>query len=167
MQGAGADDHLPARAKGAHNPALLVFDADRAAAVKQDAPRPRAALHPQIGAPTHERLQIGARGAPPFAVLLGQLIEAAAFLLLAVEIVAHRKIRLARGLDEDRVEGIVRSRTRHIERAVRAMQRAGEILVGLRLDEIGQDVGPGPTARALSRPAIRNLRAFRGYRPWR
>ena len=34
------------------------------------------------------------------------------------------------------------------------MQRAGEILVGFRLDEIGQDVGPGPAASALLRPGF-------------
>ncbi len=50
LQGAGADDHLAPRAKAAHNSALLVFDADRAAAVEQDASRLRAGFHPQIGA---------------------------------------------------------------------------------------------------------------------
>ena len=59
------------------------------------------------------RMEIGARGAPAFAILLGQLVDAEAFLLLAVEIVAHRQLRLARGLDENVVERVVGARARH------------------------------------------------------
>ena len=45
-------------------------------------------------------------------------------------------------------------RERDIERSVRAVEAVGEILVALRLLEIGQHVGEGPAACALRGPMI-------------
>jgi len=67
-------------------------NADRAFALKQDTRGVRLRLDMKIVAAVHEGMGIAARGAPAFAVLLRHLVNADAFLLLAVKIVADRKL---------------------------------------------------------------------------
>jgi len=95
---------------------------------------------PQIVAPPDIGMQIGARRAPALAIFLSQLIDAEAFLILAVEIVAQGHLRLARGLEKNAVIGVIGARARHIERPVRPVETVAKILVALRLPEPGQDL---------------------------
>ena len=74
--------------------ALPVFDADRALAFEQDAGGVRAGLDAQIGAAADMRMEIGARRAPAFAVLLRHLVDAEAFMLLGIEILADPELAL-------------------------------------------------------------------------
>ena len=154
LQRAGAEDDFTAGAQLADSVILLVFDADGAAALEQNFSHARAAFDPQIIAPPDMGLKIGARRAPALAIFLSQLIDAEAFLILAVEIVAQGHLRLARGLDENAVIGVIGARARHIERPVRPVETVVKILVAFRLPEIGQHLRIGPAASALLGPMI-------------
>ena len=59
----------------------------------------------------HVRMDIGARGAPAFAVLLRHLVDAEAFVLVGVEILAQAELRLLRGLQEDLLDRIAGAQT--------------------------------------------------------
>src|SRR4051794_30909120 len=97
MECAGCKDHLAPRAQATQLLALAVFDTDRALALEQDAGGMRLGLDSQVAARCHERMDIGPRGAPALAVLLRDLVDTEAFLILGVEILANPKLRLARG----------------------------------------------------------------------
>ena len=101
LERAGGEDHLAAGANLPDLLALPVFDADRALALEQDAGGVRVGLDAQIGARCHEGVDVAARRAPALAVLLRHLIDAEAFLLLGVEILADAELGLARGLQKD------------------------------------------------------------------
>ena len=68
----------------------------------------RAGLDAQIGAASHMRMDIGARRAPAFAVLLRHLVDAEAFMLVGIEILAQAKLRFLRRLQEGLLHRIVR-----------------------------------------------------------
>src|ERR1700738_826919 len=92
LERAGGDDDLAAGADLLGLVALPVFDADRAFAFEQDTARLRIGFDPQIGTRGHVRMDIGPCRAPAFAVLLGDLRDAEAFMLLALEKrPAHRR----------------------------------------------------------------------------
>ncbi len=55
-------------------------------------------LDAQVGPAAHVRMDVAARRAPAFAIPLGHLVDAEAFLLGAVEIVADPELGLARAL---------------------------------------------------------------------
>src|ERR1700694_1990304 len=100
LERTGGDDDFAAGAGLLSLAALPVFDADRALAFEQDAARLRIGLDPQVGARGHVRVDIGPCRAPAFAVLLGDLIDAEAFMVLAIEILADPELGLTRGLQE-------------------------------------------------------------------
>ena len=121
--------------------ALPVFDADRALAFEQDAGGMRAGLDAQIGAAAHMRMDVGARRTPAFAVLLRHLIDAEAFMLLGIEVLADPELALARALQEDLLHRIVGAQFVDGQRAALAVILAVEIGVVLGALEIGQHVG--------------------------
>ena len=92
LERAGGNDHLAPRADLLQLLALAIFDADRALALEQDARRLRLGFDAQIGAAAHMRMDIGARRAPAFAVLLRHLVDAEAFVFLGIEILAQAKL---------------------------------------------------------------------------
>src|SRR5258708_33901570 len=94
---AGGKDHFAAGADLPGFLALPVFDADRPLALEQDTRRLRMGLGAQVRARAQMGMDIAARGAPALAVLLRDLVAAAAFLLLGVEIVTGATLRLAGG----------------------------------------------------------------------
>ena len=111
LERAGGHDHLAPGADLLQLLALAVFDADRALAFEQDAGGVRMGLDAQIGAGSHMGVNIGARGAAAFAVLLRQLIDAEAFVFVGVEILAQAELRFLCGLQEDLLYRIVRCAT--------------------------------------------------------
>src|SRR6185312_7287218 len=117
LKRAGRQDYFAAGADQFPFLALPVFDADGALALEQDARRPRAGFDAQIRPRCEMRVDIAARRAPALAVLLGDLVDAETFLLLAIEILADPKLRLARGLQIDFLHRIVGSEPADMERA--------------------------------------------------
>ena len=167
LECAGRDDHLAPGAELLQFLALAVFDADRALAFEQDAGGVRGGLDAQIAAAAHMRMDIGARGAPAFAVLLRHLIDAEPFMLVGIEILAQAKLRFLRRLQEDLLNGIVGAQLVDGERAALAVILAVEIGVVLRALEVGQHVGERPAGIAERGPLIVVACGGRGYRPSR
>src|SRR5207248_419073 len=126
--------------------ALPVLDAHRALALEQDAGRLRIGLDAQIRARSHEGMDIAARRAPAFAVLLGDLVDAQAFLFVGVEILAYAELGLA--------HRIVRLRSGDVKRATFAVIFAAEFGIIFRTLEVGQHVGIGPAGVAERGPLI-------------
>src|SRR5258705_12542942 len=94
LERAGGDENFAAGANLFDSFALPVFDADGALAFEQNAGGLRLGLDAQIGARPHMRVDIGPRRAPAFAVLLRDLVDAEAFVILGVEILADPELRL-------------------------------------------------------------------------
>ena len=167
LERAGGDDHLAPRADLLQLLALPVFDADRALAFEQDAGGVRAGLDAQIGAAADMRMDIGARRTPAFAVLLRQLVDAEAFMLFGIEVLADPELALARALQEDLLHRIVGAQFVDGERPALAVILAVEIGVVFRAFEIGQHVGITTSRDCRARPIGRSRCGGRGYRPWR
>ncbi|MNZ99615.1 hypothetical protein D3C78_1189480 [compost metagenome] len=81
------------------------------------------------------------------AITLGHLVEAAAFLLFAVEVVIERNAGLLRRANERPAQLVDRNQVGHSQRPARAMVLVGQPVVVLGPAEIRQDVAEGP-ARA-------------------
>ncbi len=116
LERAEAEDHL---APGTHLADLAsapIRHADRASAIKEQARGMGRGLDLQILAAVHERMNVAARCAPALAVLLGDLIDAEAFLLLAVEIVADPELGFARRLQINVPHRIVGAQSGDAER---------------------------------------------------
>ncbi|MEH2558577.1 hypothetical protein V1286_006106 [Bradyrhizobium algeriense] len=111
-------------------------------------------LDAQIGAVSHMRVDIGARGAATFAVLLRQLIDAEALVLVGVEILAQPKLRFLRGLQEDLLHRIAAARLVDGERPALAVILAVEIGIVFRALEVRQHVGERPAGIAEGSPLI-------------
>ena len=141
LERAGGDDHLAPRADLLELLALAVFDADRALALEQDAGRMRHGLDAQIGAAAHMRMDVGARRAPAFAVLLRHLVDAEALVLLGIEILAQSKLRFLRRLQKNLLHRIVGAQPVDRERSALAVILAAEIGIVFRALEVGQHVG--------------------------
>ena len=107
----------------------------------------------QIG-PTPRRLDIGPRRRPAFTVLLGDLVDAHALLLLAVEIVENRQLQIARRLDKGEASGIEPFLVGYRQRAVAAVIGIAAALVAFGFPEIGQDIIIGPAAASHRRPIV-------------
>ncbi len=154
LERAGGDDDLAAGADLLCLVALPVFDADRALAFEQDAARLRIGLDAQIGARGHVGMNIGPRRAPAFAVLLRDLIDAEAFMLLGIEILADPELRLARRLQERLLHRVVGAQFVDGQRPALAVILAVEIGIVFRTLEIGQHVGIRPAGIAERGPLI-------------
>src|SRR5207249_8285680 len=94
------------------------------------------------------------RGRGTVAVADGVLAAAEAFVVLAVIIVAYGKARGFGGVEPGVVERIAGLREFGADRARSAAPTILAVLPGLAAPEVGQQLGIGPTARALLRPAI-------------
>src|SRR5258708_9061184 len=154
LKRSGGKDHVAAGANLFCLLALAVLDADRALALEQDAGGVRLGLDAQIRARCHERVDVAACRAPAFAVLLGDLIGAEAFLLLGVEVFANPELRLARGLQVDLPHRIVGAQPGDMERAALAVILAVEFGIILRTLEVAQHAGVGPAGIAERGPLI-------------
>src|SRR6267142_694930 len=100
------------------------------------------------------RVALGPRRAPAFAVLLRDLVDAEAFVILGVEILADPELRLTRGLQKCLLHRIVGAQPVDSERSALAVVFAIEIGVVFRALEVGQHVGIGPADIAQRRPLI-------------
>src|SRR5262249_39740787 len=100
LERAGGEDDLAPCAKLLLLLPLHVFDGDGALALEQDARGLRPRFDAQVLTLAHERVDIAARRAPALAIVLRHLVDAEAFLLGAVKVVADAKLRLARALQE-------------------------------------------------------------------
>ena len=154
LQRAGREYDFTPRAQRADLATLPHLDADRARAVEQDAQHLRVRLDRQVVAAADVRQQVRARCAPPFAVLLRDLVEADAFLLRAVEIVGERQAGLPRGFQVARMERVAGAQVAHPQRAVAAVPRIVEALVVLAQAEVRQHVVVAPAFVAERGPAV-------------
>jgi hypothetical protein len=94
---------------------LHVVHADRAPAFEAHATGERRGEHGQVAAP-QRRTEEGTRRAPAQSILLGELIEAAAGLLDAVEVVVGGHAGLLGGGDEHLGERVTEAMVGHVER---------------------------------------------------
>jgi hypothetical protein len=104
--------------------------------------------------PRQVRLDIGARRAPALAVLLGDLIDAEAHLMRAVEVGVHRQLQLPTGFQKIALERIAGSDAGDIQRTAGAVEAILHHLVVLGFLEVGQHIVIGPAGVAERRPAI-------------
>ena len=132
---------------------LPVFDADGAAPFHQHARGARIGDHLQVG-PAQRGREVRLGRAEALAVLVGDLVQAHALLVRAVEVVVARKARLDRGLHEHRPEAVGRAQVHHVQRAARAVELVGAALVVLGLAEVRQHVAPAPTRVAQRGPMV-------------
>src|SRR5688572_26151434 len=100
LERAGGDEDLAPCPDLLELLALPVFDADRALALEQDARCLRIDFDAQIGAIAHMRVDVSARSAPALAVLLRHLVNAEAFVVLGIEILADAKLPFLGGLQK-------------------------------------------------------------------
>src|SRR5215472_6882246 len=154
LERARRQDHLAPRTDRFRFLALDILDANGALAVEDDARCLRAGLDAQVRPRPHMRVDVAARGAPAFAVLLRHLIDAEPLLLGAVEIVANAELPLARALQEHLAHRIVRLRTLDMQWAALAVIFAVKLGIVLRTLEVGQHVGVGPAGIAERGPLI-------------
>ena len=154
MQCPGTKDQFAPRLERLDCASLQEFHAAGTFAGEQDAPRPRLRDHLQVGATGQMRGQIGARRIPAFAILLRNLMDADAFLVVAVEIGNHRESGLPGGLKVYFLERIHRPQIGNIERPALSVMLVPEILVVFRFLEIGQHLPPGPAVIAQRCPMV-------------
>src|SRR5712691_825730 len=100
------------------------------------------------------RMDIGPRGAPAFAVFLRHLIEAEAFVILGIEILADPKLGLARRLQKGLLHRVIGAQFVDGEWASLAVIVAAEIGIVFRALEVWQHVGERPAGVAQRRPLI-------------
>ncbi|MNN31296.1 hypothetical protein D3C81_1449830 [compost metagenome] len=162
---AGADDDLAARAQHHLGPIAPGQHAHRAAPFEQDPQHLRAGQHMQVRAPAVAgavahvaAVQVGARGVPALAVVLGHLVPAGALLLVAIEIVVAGQAGQFGGIDEMLAERVGRAEIADVEGAGAAVQRivvvAGHAGVAFGAAEDGQDIVPRPAVAAGGGPAV-------------
>ena len=114
----------------------------------------RVGLDTQIGAGGEIRVDIAARGAPAFTVLLRDLIGAEAFLVFGIKVVADAELRLARGLQIDLAHRIVGAQSGDMERTALAVICAVELGIIFGPLEVGQHIGIGPANVAERGPVV-------------
>src|SRR4051812_24109714 len=154
LERAGRKDHFATGAQPAKLLALPIFDTYGALAFEQDAGGMRRGFDPQIGARSHVWMDISPRGAPAFAVFLRDLVDAEAFLLLGIEILADPELGLARRLQKNLLHRIVRAQSVDRERTALAVIFAVEVGIVFRALEVGEHVEIRPAAVAERRPAV-------------
>ena len=150
---AGGQDDFAVATGFARDAALGVGDADRALAFQQNRGGHRLGDQGQIAA-RPGRFQKRARGGPAFAVLLGDLVVAEAF-LLAVVVVRIARIALGRGGVDEGVQQF--GAFPHFGNVQHAALVAGGIALALeifRLLEVGEHGIVGPAAVSELRPGV-------------
>src|SRR5664279_4258401 len=100
------------------------------------------------------RVDIGARRTPALTVLLGDLVDAEAFMLVGIEILAQAELRFLRALQEGLLHRIVGAQFVDVKRPALAVIFAAEIGVVLGTLEIGQYVRKRPAGIAERSPLI-------------
>ena len=124
LQRSAREQHLTARKQSTSSATLQDLGADRAPTLEQDAQHPGTGLDAQVRPSTDVRVQIAARRAPAFALVLGDLVRAEPFLFGAVEVVVERQAGFPRGVHEALVEGVVGTQVRHPQRTVLSVEGA-------------------------------------------
>ena len=112
-----------------------------------------AGQHGQIGAP-QMGCQVGFGRAEALARPLRDLVEPRAFLRGPIEIGIARQARLHRGLDKAVRKHIRALQIGHIQGPLLTMPFVGQTLVVLRLQKVGQHIGPRPTRTTHIRPGV-------------
>jgi len=110
LEDPGAQKDFAVRAHALDLPALNVFDTGRPAALEQQPGRVGFGFNVKIGSRFEVREQVGPRRAASFAIAMRGLVNPDAFLLLTIEVIADRESGLARGVQEDVADRIVRLR---------------------------------------------------------
>src|SRR5438105_12208193 len=100
------------------------------------------------------RMHVSPRCAPALAVLLGDLIDAKAFVVLGIEILTDPKLRFPRRLQKDFLHRVVGAQLVDGERAALAVILAVEIGIVFRALEVGQYIGVGPAGVAERCPLV-------------
>ena len=132
---------------------VVVGHADRALAFEFDGDDIGLGLHRQVLAALR-RTQVGHRRTAAPAIADGELVGAEAFVLLAVEVVAHRHAGLLGGLDEDLADLVVQLAVGHVHRPFAAVVLVGAACVGLGLAEVRQHVVIAPARVAELGPFV-------------
>ena len=141
--GAGRQDHLGVGGDRLADAAAAVGDAGGAVAVHLDALHEGLGAHGEVGAvPVGVDVGVGHRPAP--ALLAGDLVEADALLLGAVEVVGGLEARGDSRVDERVAELVGVATVLDPQRPVGAVERPAEPGVALGLDEVRQDVVVAP-----------------------
>ena len=100
------------------------------------------------------RQQIGACGTPALALVLRDLVQAYAFLVLAVEIAGNRQPGLPCRFQIACMEGAVTAQIAHMQRPLVAVPAVAVALVVFAEDEIGQHLVIRPAGVAERRPVV-------------
>src|SRR5258708_6558024 len=116
LERAGGYDHFAAGANLLPLMALDVLDPDRALALEQDSGGMRERFDTQIRARGDMRMHIGTRRAPALAVFLRHLVNAEAFMVLVIEVLAEAELRFLRSLQENLLHRIVGAPSVDVER---------------------------------------------------
>ena len=105
--------------------------------------------------PAADRVEIGALGGHPLAVLLGEGVEADAVLSCAVEVGVERMAGQLRGFQIGSGQRIDAARRRDVERAVRAMERRVDLLSQAACRQAGWSGSYRGSARSSKRSSLR------------
>jgi hypothetical protein len=143
-------------------PSSAHLDAGRANAVERIRVAVGAGDDVQVGAREVGR-QVRLGGAEALAVLVRHLVEADAFLALAVEVGVDRVTRLPRRLDEDRPEAMRAAQVHDVERTALAVECVAAALVVLGALKYGS-TSCQPSPGCLRSPSRRSPRAGRARR---
>ena len=101
-----------------------------------------------------DRLDIGAGSRPTLAIALGHLVDAKAFLPLAVEVASGEQLQRRCAFDKGMAGGIGRFLVRYKQRPAVAVIRVGPALIRFGLAEIGQYIVIAPAGAALRCPIV-------------
>jgi hypothetical protein len=152
--GARRQDDFPVGADLLELALSHIFDADRPAALDQDAHRLGMGEDGEVGPRLHRRMQIGASRAGAPASVGGDLHPADAFLLGTVVIEADRQARIGGGAHQMGEEGLGNVDGDIADRPLVAVIEAGSPPAALQLLEIGKDVAIGPAFQSLLAPHV-------------
>src|SRR5690625_186422 len=153
VDGAGADDYLPAGAQDVGAAAPRHLDADGPLPLEEHPQGEHAALHRHVRS-LHRRIEVG-HGCRPAPALVGRHVHATyAFLLVAVHILGDRIAGLASRLDPGLKERIGHLAGRDVLWTLAAAVVVGTQFMVLRPAEIGQAVGITPALKAGLTPTV-------------
>ena len=101
-----------------------------------------------------QRLYIGARGRPAFAIFLRNLVEAKAFLAIVIEVGIARQLQLRSAFNESCAGGVWPFLVRDRQGPITAVEFITTTNIAFAAFEIGQHVFIGPAVAAHSGPII-------------
>ena len=153
QQRPGAEQHF---ARGAHFlqlPTLAVLHAHRTAALHQHPRGLRAGDDLQVR-PAQVRREVALGGAVAFPILVGDLVQAHAFLVWPVEVQVVRVARLHPGVHKALAHAVRRAQVGHVEGPALPVQGAADAFVVFGTHKVGQHIGPAPAGVALGGPVV-------------